>query len=322
MKIAVLMSTFNGHEYLYEQLYSIVNQEVEAENIQIEVYIRDDGSTDGTIALIKKISIEYPNIHLTNSFKNIGVKMSFFKLVQEINADFYFLSDQDDIWEKNKVQLFLDIFNNKKKNDEPFGAYSDMWIADEKGKSTGKLLKNGTSKEPLNKEYVEFDELMFSNKVTGSSFAFDKLARNQIQSLPENIIQQSAMHDEIFAMVIAAKGKLFYVAEPLTYYRQHKKNVLGYSGIQRLSIKDKLSKLKVVIAGDMQLINDIEAITQLFSTSQTNNLYQLFAAKTILSQYQFLKAAIQKANSRHRIQLMLLYLFILKKWNGNHKYYD
>ena len=51
MKIAILMSTYNGHEYLNEQLKSIANQTVVE---QISLYIRDDGSTDDTVEIIER----------------------------------------------------------------------------------------------------------------------------------------------------------------------------------------------------------------------------------------------------------------------------
>ncbi|CUR63288.1 glycosyltransferase [Leuconostoc gasicomitatum] len=322
MKIAVLMSTFNGEHYLEEQLDSIISQNLDSRDCKIEIYIRDDGSSDSTLSLLKKYSIEYKNISVINDEENIGVKLSFFKLVKEVDADFYLLSDQDDIWSNNKIQYFVDIFKNNKTEGMSFGIYSDMWVADKKGKSTGKLLKKGTSKEPSNNKYIEFDELMFSNKVTGASFGFDKLAGQKMRLLSEKIVQQSAMHDEIFAMVIAATGTLFYSSEPLTYYRQHEHNVLGYSGIQRLSILDKFSHLKSIINGDMQLINDVHAITKVFYTEQTDNIEQLFHAKSIFNQYRYLKIAVRRANSQHYMQLIILYLLILMKWNGGKKSYD
>ena len=57
-KVAVIMSTYNGERFIKEQLDSILNQTYK----NIEIVVRDDGSKDGTIEIVKEYMQKYPNI--------------------------------------------------------------------------------------------------------------------------------------------------------------------------------------------------------------------------------------------------------------------
>lgn len=90
------MSTYNGENYLKEQLDSIFNQK----EVEINLFIRDDGSMDNTVDIVKEYMVKYPNkINLIEG-NNIGFANSFYYLVK-INPkyEYYALSDQDDIWD-------------------------------------------------------------------------------------------------------------------------------------------------------------------------------------------------------------------------------
>lgn len=86
MKIAVLMSTYNGHKYLDKQLKSIAEQTVVN---HLTLYIRDDGSKDDTFDIIDKWKNKI-NIVLYKE-KNAGPAMSFWQLLMksEVKADYY-----------------------------------------------------------------------------------------------------------------------------------------------------------------------------------------------------------------------------------------
>ena len=103
--VEVLMSTYNGEQYIEEQIYSIINQI----GVKSHLTIRDDGSTDNTVEIIKKIEKEYPEkirVHLGN---NIGYRKSFLNLLYlvEEKSDYYAFSDQDDIWLENKCLIAI-----------------------------------------------------------------------------------------------------------------------------------------------------------------------------------------------------------------------
>ncbi|MBU5362212.1 glycosyltransferase family 2 protein [Enterococcus raffinosus] len=99
-KVAILMSTYNGERYIEEQLQSIINQTYE----NIDIYIRDDCSTDGTVKIIEKYT-SCKNLHFIKGVKNMGYPEGFYYLMsQEIEADYFSFSDQDDVWEPQKIE--------------------------------------------------------------------------------------------------------------------------------------------------------------------------------------------------------------------------
>ena len=104
MDIAILMSTYNGGNFLQEQLNSIINQSFK----DWILYIRDDGSTDDTIRIINEYTIRDSRIKLLNdAITHRGCRNSFLWLLQNVNADYYFFADQDDVWLDDKVEYSL-----------------------------------------------------------------------------------------------------------------------------------------------------------------------------------------------------------------------
>ena len=99
-EVVILISTYNGEKYLAEQLDSLLNQTYQ----NIKIFIRDDGSKDKTIDIIKEYQKKSEKIFLTEG-KNIGFINSFFELLKlSNNADYYAYCDQDDVWMEDKIE--------------------------------------------------------------------------------------------------------------------------------------------------------------------------------------------------------------------------
>ena len=95
-KVLVLMSTYNGGNYISAQIESILTQE----NIDVELLIRDDGSIDETINIINMISAKHTDRIRLIIGKNLGYEKSFLNLLFNAkNADFVAFADQDDVWD-------------------------------------------------------------------------------------------------------------------------------------------------------------------------------------------------------------------------------
>ena len=105
MKVNILMSTYNGQQFLAEQIRSIQEQSY----TDWTLFIRDDGSSDNTKEILKDFEHQDSRIHLIDNDKsdNLGVIKSFHKLVNHDRADYYFFSDQEDVWLPNKLELSL-----------------------------------------------------------------------------------------------------------------------------------------------------------------------------------------------------------------------
>lgn len=105
-KISVVMATYNGEKYILEQLDSLRDQTY----VPDEVIICDDCSTDNTLALLKKYikNNNMKNWKVEQNINNIGWKKTFWNLLQQAKNEFIFLSDQDDIWDSNKLMFMRD----------------------------------------------------------------------------------------------------------------------------------------------------------------------------------------------------------------------
>ena len=109
--VQVLLSTYNGETYLKQQLDSILNQK----NVAVKLFVRDDGSSDGTVDILRAYAALHDNICYLCG-ENCGVVASFFRLFElsDPDVDFYALSDQDDVWDEDKRKSKSP---KKKKND-------------------------------------------------------------------------------------------------------------------------------------------------------------------------------------------------------------
>lgn len=106
--ISVLVTTYNGAEYVIEQLESIRNQTRPVD----AVVISDDVSSDGTADLVRKFIQEN---HLTGwtlraNTENLGPAGNSFRLLSQASGDVVFFADQDDVWEPDKVQVMTAMF--------------------------------------------------------------------------------------------------------------------------------------------------------------------------------------------------------------------
>ena len=99
-KIDILMATYNGEKYIKQQLDSILNQTYNEFNL----IISDDASLDGTISILKEYQNKDSRIKVFKQDKNLGVVENFEFLLKQVTNEFFMLADQDDIWEKDKIE--------------------------------------------------------------------------------------------------------------------------------------------------------------------------------------------------------------------------
>ena len=105
-KIVVLLSTYNGEKYLEEQLDSLASQN----GVVIELLVRDDGSTDGTAAILDRWQDEGRLSWYTSA--NLGPGKSFMHLLQTAGGGgYYAFCDQDDVWLPDKVKRVMEAFD-------------------------------------------------------------------------------------------------------------------------------------------------------------------------------------------------------------------
>ena len=215
MKINIVLSTYNGAKFLAEQIESIQKQTF----TDWQLLIRDDGSTDETPQIIKQFVAADKRIKFINADKreNFGVIKNFFTLVKFEAADYYFFSDQDDVWLPNKMATMLD---EAAKHDQakPLMVYMDLSVVDQNLVVTQPSMIRSQSHHANTTLLAELTE----NTVTGGVAMINHaLAEKWVDT--DDIV----MHDWYLALLATATGKLVYIDKPGELYRQHDNNVLG-----------------------------------------------------------------------------------------------
>jgi glycosyltransferase involved in cell wall biosynthesis len=209
--LVVLMSTFNGERFLAEQLQSILSQL--PENGQI--CIRDDGSTDGTVAVIQ--AQFDPRITLTQG-RNLGFGMSFLTLLSQApaHADLVMFADQDDVWLPGKIGRAWQLLAPW--NDRPALYGSAQMLADV-------ALRPLHATAPWARG-PSLANALTENIITGCTAALNQSAVQLLQRA--GVPQGVHFHDWWLYLVVSAFGTVVHDNEPTLLYRQHGGNQIGH----------------------------------------------------------------------------------------------
>ena len=106
-RVLVMMATYNGERYVAEQIDSILAQE----GVDLTLVIRDDGSTDGTVAVCERYAREHANVDFAVNGRNKGCALNFMDMVYSADAgayEYFAFSDQDDYWLPEKLAKAID----------------------------------------------------------------------------------------------------------------------------------------------------------------------------------------------------------------------
>ena len=111
MKISVVMAVYNGEKYIEEQLMSILSQSIMPD----ELIIQDDGSSDSTTDKIQSITEKSDvSVKLIKNKENLGFSKNFITAISAASGEYIFLSDQDDIWKKDRIKRALSVMEDNK----------------------------------------------------------------------------------------------------------------------------------------------------------------------------------------------------------------
>lgn len=255
INIAILLATYNGENYLAQQIESIINQT----NQDWTLYIRDDGSTDSTLDLISSYIKKYSNIILLqNSSNNIGAMKSFIWLMENVESDYYMFCDQDDVWLPNKIEVsYLEIKKLEIVNKGlPLLTFSDLFVVDQSLNIISSSMW----------DYTRYNRIMKPNKyllvgtlATGCTMLFNNKAKLAALKYAATAI----MHDSLIALsVLHSGGVVKEIPFSLIYYRQHGNNVLGVKEFNN-SIRNKIFNLNKIITSNYEYFKFVNSITNL-----------------------------------------------------------
>lgn len=251
-KIQVLMSTYNGEEYLREQLDSIFLQDCEKCGLaNLTVVVRDDGSSDGTQKILQEYEKKYPEKFCWEQGENKGVIASFFDLLTKADADYFAFSDQDDYWLADKLSSGIRAIEKSREENEK------TVCAAEKEKEyvisdtpilyccRPKLVDEKLVELPTDIERptvrAGFGNALIENVVTGCTIVMNRSLRDMVTvELP----QFTTMHDRWLYLIASCFGKVIYDETPHILYRQHGGNVMGTSSNRAAELKERLTRFR------------------------------------------------------------------------------
>lgn len=255
----IVLCTYNGYQFIEQQLKSILEQGVKPSKIVIS----DDGSKDNTLQQIKQIFVEYEfDNYLLVKGEGKGVVYNFLSVLKYSTSEYIFLADQDDIWLPNKAEEFLKVFEKSDPN-KPTLIFSDATLIDEQGQ---RIADSFFSYQGLSPKIMADDSILYRNCVQGASCAFNRHLREiVIESLPLINIHHLYMHDWWIALLARYYGKYQFIDKPLLEYRQHRKNQVGVFN-KKLRFFYYISRFKQYLKNFQKAIGQMKEF-ELFSQS-------------------------------------------------------
>lgn len=234
-KVQVLLSAFNGEQYISEQIQSILNQTHAA----VSILIRDDGSTDKTMELLDQWVTTHPDKIKLIKGTNVGVVSSFFELLRaaDVEADYYCFCDQDDVWLDHKVEHAIARLDSSIYTEVPAMVFTSTYLTDDE------LNRKGAWPKPPAQEPSFFNAL-YENIAIGATITMNRSARNLFINSQSVDSQKVLMHDWWFYLLVSAFGTVIYDNKPSMLYRQHNNNVVGGSNSIVGKLKSKWASFK------------------------------------------------------------------------------
>lgn len=201
--ISVCLASYNGEKYIRQQVDSILSQLGPTD----ELIVSDDGSKDETLNVLS--AIDDSRLNVIHNEAPHGVKHNFVNALNNAKGDYFFFSDQDDVWLPNKVELFMKAFNE--------GAnvvISNCYVTDSDLNKTGELRFPGARAK------IGLLDTIYRPRWQGSCMAFDRKSFNAFSPIPKS---KYIEHDTWIGLTVGNfKGfKRVVLSEPTILYRRH-----------------------------------------------------------------------------------------------------
>lgn len=214
--VAILLATYQGERYLPEQLDSFARQT----HTNWRAWASDDGSTDSTLAILQSYQAQWAPKKLTMlKGPAQGSSRNFVSLTHNpsIQADYYAYSDQDDIWEDNKLERALAWLKTQDAS-KPALYCTRTRLVDANNKEIG--LSPNFRRPP------SFANALMQNITGGNTMVFNDATRRLLYRVSADT--EIVIHDWwVYLVVTACGGTVHFDPEPGLRYRQHGGNLIG-----------------------------------------------------------------------------------------------
>lgn len=285
-KVLILLSTYNGSSFIKEQIDSLLSQI----NVDIQILVRDDGSSDATTSILQEYASVDNRINLILG-DNLGACNSFLELQKEAlkyEADYYAFCDQDDVWLNDKLSTAVKVLEENGQANQPALYMSAFQMVD------ANLNKIDT---PIYTPMLSLPAALISNCATGCTMVFNRtLLQKTISDVPNSDI---IMHDYwLYLTCLIMKGFVFFDTTPYIYYRQHGNNVIGGIGtsfckrwwmrfkklfLEGDNFKSKLAQKLIAVYNSYLCEEDRQFLVYASTCRKLSSKFKLLTNKDVLS---------------------------------------
>ena len=202
--VSVVMCTYNGEKYIREQLDSILYQTYPVD----EIIIQDDCSTDNTCKILYEYQKLNPQIVVIRNAQNKGINHNFFSAISRAKNDYIAISDQDDIWELDKIELQLKFIGNK------------LFCA---GKSTPFSTDDTVIRVDERDVNISLFRQIFVGTISGHTILFHRDLFYKINLRNENLYKLSSveMYDSILSIIALSCDSVVYINKTIVKQRRY-----------------------------------------------------------------------------------------------------
>jgi hypothetical protein len=245
------MCTYNGARYLGEQLASIAAQN----RLPDGMVVVDDASVDETVSIVERFAQEalFP-VQVEVNTQNLGYAKNFERAIQLAEGDLIALSDQDDVWAREKLRVLEAAFQSSPGTGFVF---SDAEVVNAELRPVGyrlwEAMRFPAEKQQQVHDGRAFELLLKRNVVTGATMAFRGVWKDLV--LP---IDSSAVHDAWIALLISAVAEqVGLVPDPLIEYRQHAASQIGIRRGTRWAQVLTARRMGMTVPGELARVRSV-----------------------------------------------------------------
>ena len=293
-RVSVVLSTYNGEKYVKEQIDSILSSSYQ----DIDLYIRDDISSDRTLEILKGYHDIAPDrIHVLQNEVNLGCTLNFLQGICDTTADYIMLCDQDDVWKPNKIGETLRRMQHMEAQlgkETPIAVFTDAEVVDT---SLNRRYASFFRSSKLDPRKTDLPHILMENKLIGCTVMMNASLRKVLKS--RKLPKTARYHDWWLALIAASMGKIGFLPEQTILYRQHDSNVVGSSSFLSY-FKDRITSLKKQKRAILALEKQAEEFLELYRSYLSEDSMRLL--------HQF--ASLQHKGWLERRRLLLKYGFL------------
>ena len=292
--VAILLCTYNGSEYLIEQLDSLEKQT----HKNWVIIASDDGSTDETVNILQQYKSKWQSNRLDiRSGPKKGFCQNFLSLACDTNikADYYAFCDQDDVWLADKLEVAIECISRHQsdyKNNTALYCGRTTYV-DERLKVLGN--------SPLFVFPCTFRNALVQSIAGGNTMVFNHHLKIVLEKA--GLVDVPSHDWWTYLMATAHGGEVHYDRVPHILYRQHKNSLVG----ENSSLSARLVRLKHLMGGRFKRWNSLH-----IAALKRNKSLLTFESRKLIDYFETLR----QAKLIDRIRLMEVCGLYRQNWKG------